>query len=88
MLTGGLTIYPGKSMTANIGFDGTGIHCGTGCAYETELAESDVSADDVPVEESMEARRVWSDLLIRLGDTKQTPSLFSRLRRWAKGLIR
>lgn len=88
MLSGGLTIYPGMSMTMNIGFDGTGIHAGTGSAYETELIEREVDVGDIPVEESLEARRAWSCFLKRLGDTERTPLLLARLRRWAKNLFR
>lgn len=88
MLTGGLTIYPGKSMTTNIGFDGTGIHCGTGNAYETDLAERDLNVDDVPVVESLEARRVWSGFLKRLSNTGQAASVLSRLRRWIRSFVR
>lgn len=87
MLTGGLTIYPGRSMTMNIGFDGTGIHAGTGNAYETELIERDVDLGNISVEESLEARRVWAGFLKRLGDTKRTPLILARLRRWAKNLF-
>ena len=33
------TIYPRKSLTKNIGFDGSGIYCGISSRFEVELEE-------------------------------------------------
>ena len=40
----GYYVYPTKSHIANIGMDGTGVHCGKTDKYETKLA------DKLPVE--------------------------------------
>ncbi len=34
------TVYPSVNRVANIGFDGTGVHCGTGVAMNDHVAES------------------------------------------------
>lgn len=36
----GLCLNPAKSMTVNIGIDGTGVHCGTGSRFDSDLASS------------------------------------------------
>lgn len=39
------TVYPVKSMTKNIGHDGSGLHCGTTVRFETDLAEKKLNFD-------------------------------------------
>lgn len=88
VLSGGLTIYPGKSMTMNIGFDGSGAHCGTEKAYEVDLAQHDIAVNDIPVEESTEIRRIWSEFLRWTSQTNPISSQLSRVWRWAGSFIR
>jgi hypothetical protein len=38
---GGLTLYPVRSFTTNIGFDGTGLHCGAQDPYANDIALAD-----------------------------------------------
>lgn len=83
VLSGGLTIYPGKSMTMNIGFDGSGAHCGIEKVYEVDLAQHDIAVNDIPVEESPEIRRIWSEFLRRTRQTNPISSQLSRVWRWA-----
>jgi putative methyltransferase (TIGR04325 family) len=56
-----LTLYPGRSLVHNIGNDGTGIHCGTSVALDAELSTSPIHFDDVVVEESVVAKKVFGD---------------------------
>lgn len=88
VLSGGLTLYPGKSMTMNIGFDGSGAHCGTEKVYESDVAQHDIAVNDTPVEESAELRRIWSEFLRQTSQTNPISSGLSRMRRWAESLIR
>ena len=88
VLSGGLTIYPGKSMTMNIGFDGSGAHCGTEKAYKVDLAQHDIAVNDIPVEESPELRRIWSEFLRRTSQTNPISSQLSRVLRWAGSFTR
>jgi hypothetical protein len=55
-LLGRLTLYPGRSVTRNIGNDGSGVHSGTTAIYETSVADSPIELRDVPVEEHRSAR--------------------------------
>jgi len=64
-LLGGLTIYPGKSLTQNIGFDATGTHCGERDAYLSELAESMPLIANIPVVESEIGRRAWREFFLK-----------------------
>lgn len=54
-LAGGLCLHPARSLSRNIGHDGTGIHCGTTSIYDVEPAQ--VPVRDLPelIEESPEA---------------------------------
>ena len=45
-LEGGLCLHPKKSLVSNIGFDGTGVHCGASDKFDTELAEY-VNVDEI-----------------------------------------
>jgi glycosyltransferase involved in cell wall biosynthesis len=89
VLSGGLTIYPGRSMTMNIGFDGTGTHCAGEHVYETQLAGRTIKIDEIPVRESEEARRAWSSYLRGVSKTTGTPqSYLAMVQRWAGRLFR
>jgi len=48
----GLVLYPGRSLVRNIGFDGSGVHCGTSSAHDTPELGGDVAAypDEVAVD--------------------------------------
>ena len=87
VLTGGLTIYPGESLTANIGFDGSGFHCGVDSSYEVHLLDRPIELIDIPVAESEKARLVWADFLKQVGQGNSTESLLKRMRRWFKRKI-
>jgi hypothetical protein len=55
-LRGGLTLYPGRSLTRNLGMDGSGVHCAVTSAYDVELADRPVRLQDIPVAEDPKAR--------------------------------
>ncbi len=85
LLASGLTIYPGRSMTRNIGFDGTGTHCGEGNAYLSELAEVFPAIADIPVVESEIGRSVWREFFLQL--RSQERGLGSRIASRLKRLL-
>lgn len=64
VLAGGLTLYPGQSVTDNIGQDGTGTH-GKGRPLMARLAMAPVTVGEIPVECSQTARQAWADTLRR-----------------------
>jgi hypothetical protein len=51
-----LTLYSGRSLTRNIGMDGSGMHAGATSAYEGEAADSPIELSEVPLEEDAVAR--------------------------------
>jgi len=51
-----LTLYPGKSLVRNIGYDGSGTHCGGPDIYQTKLSDVPVNVSIIPVEESSNGR--------------------------------
>lgn len=55
----GLSLYPKKSLVHNIGFDGTGRHCGDGIWYDNpKLNKKEIEIpDDLSLEENPIARR-------------------------------
>jgi len=53
-----LTLYPGRSLTRNIGNDSTGTHCGTSVTFDAELSATPIRLDSVVIEESEAARKI------------------------------
>jgi hypothetical protein len=60
-----LTLYVGRSLTTNIGNDGSGTHCGKTSCFDTALAP--VSVWPQRVEEDVRARAMIASHLRRLG---------------------
>lgn len=85
LLAGGLTVYPGQSMTRNIGFDGTGTHCSVSDVYLSELAERLPVIADIPVVESEIGRAAWREFFLQLRQSQTKVSIarraISRLKR-------
>ncbi|MBE8233323.1 MAG: glycosyltransferase family 2 protein [Endozoicomonadaceae bacterium] len=53
----GLILYPGKSLVQNIGFDGSGVHCGVSTEYDTDLSHS-VPPLPTLIQEEMNVRKL------------------------------
>ena len=47
-----LTLYPGRSLVHNIGFDSSGTHCADGAQFDVQLADRPLQLADISVEES------------------------------------
>lgn len=54
-LEGMLTLYPGRSLIQNIGFDGSGRHCRALSRYDTKVNQSPPNLSKIDVEVSKEA---------------------------------
>lgn len=53
-----LSLNVGRSLVANVGFDGSGTNCGGGNLYASNLAQHPIEVVKItPIEENMEARR-------------------------------
>lgn len=73
-LNGLLTLYPGSSQVQNIGADGSGTHGGSTGVFSHASWGRPILIDDIPVEESKEARDVCVEFLRSL-----QPSLHRRM---------
>jgi hypothetical protein len=51
-----LSLYPGRSLVCNIGFDGTGEHCGKTDAYFSDIFNEPILLDKVPITEHVQAK--------------------------------
>ena len=58
-LTGKLTLYPGRSLVHNIGFDGSGEHCGATEVWATKLSTYPIDLNGIPVKASPAAWRAF-----------------------------
>ncbi len=78
-----LTLYPGKSLVQNIGYDSSGTHCTTTNTYTVELNNSPVTVSKMAIREDDNARRAIGDFLISV---KPKSGLRAHLVRKAKVL--
>ncbi|MBU6461078.1 MAG: glycosyltransferase family 2 protein, partial [Proteobacteria bacterium] len=53
-----LTLYPSRSLVCNIGFDGSGTHCGSTSSYDADLAQSPILVKKIVVEENLVATQL------------------------------
>jgi len=55
-----LTLYPGKSLIANIGFDGSGTHCGSeeGSNQAVQIENISVDVSRIEIKEDVKARTI------------------------------
>lgn len=49
-----LTLYPGKSLVQNIGFDGSGEHCGATSVFQVEMSKAEIPLKSIPIVENLE----------------------------------
>lgn len=54
----GFTLYPGHSLTNNIGFDNSGSHCSTMNKFDVHLLAENILVAQIPLFESREARKL------------------------------
>jgi hypothetical protein len=55
-----LTLYPGKSLVLNIGFDGSGTHCSSRKSnLDSSLNHQKMKLDDIDVFENSKVRHLW-----------------------------
>jgi hypothetical protein len=60
ILAGKLTLYPGRSLVKNIGFDGSGTHAGnTPDTFRVDICDEDIRLEAIPVEESAVGRNAF-----------------------------
>lgn len=58
-----LTLYPGKSLVQNIGYDCSGTHCRTSDLFNVKLSEAPIPVKRIPIEDDLPARRAIGSFL-------------------------
>ena len=48
-----LTLYPGRSLVCNIGFDASGIHCESTNSFDTVITNRPIKLINIPIEENI-----------------------------------
>jgi Glycosyl transferase family 2 len=61
LLAGGLTLYPGRSLLRNIGFDDSGTHGYATSKFDVEVSKVPIQVDRIPLLESEAALAAYSD---------------------------
>lgn len=79
-----LTLYPGRSLIKNIGFDGTGTHSGYKGVRSTELANRPRILQAIPVEENTAAK----EIIARYFRKKNTRTIFARFKATIRRLLK
>lgn len=69
-----LTLYPGKSLTRNIGYDSSGTHCRTNDLYSVELSETPVTLSRITIKENPIAKKAIGNFL-----KKANPGILGKL---------
>jgi len=65
-----LTLYPGKSLIQNIGFDNSGTHCNTTKSWNVKLSEKKVLIQNIKVEQNEEALKQFEKYFKYQKETK------------------
>ena len=69
----GLTLFPRYSLTHNIGFDNSGVHCGITTKFDNQVLAKYISVKKIPVKENQKAERIikrfYEDFLYSGGPT-------------------
>ena len=55
-----LTLYPGTSLVAQIGMDGSGTHCDTNSIFDVQLIDRPIKILEIPIEQTLPARKVFT----------------------------
>jgi hypothetical protein len=79
-----LTLYPGRALVRNAGFDASGVHCDESADFEVALADSPVAVAPIAVEPSAAGRAAYVDFFRRL----ERPGLARRAWRFAARFAR
>jgi hypothetical protein len=61
LLMGGLTLYPGRSLVRNIGFDDTGTHSSATTRFDVDVSDTPIRIDRIPLVENEAALAAFAD---------------------------
>ncbi len=87
-LAGGLTLYPGKSLVANIGLDASGAHGDDTLLCDVELSDRPIRIGECAVAEDVAAREALRGFYAKLASLGSWRSRVSRgIKRLSKGVF-
>jgi len=88
-LRGGLCLYPQKSLVRNIGFDGSGVHCGNSRSdvYDVVLSNK-VCVKRIELKESQRARSYLKKFYFSMNEKRESVSFVKRIKRRIKKLLK
>jgi hypothetical protein len=89
-LAGKLTLYPGRTLIANIGQDGSGTHCGIESGWNSVVSQTPILLDNVSVEPSAEGRQAFERFFQRVGAQPRhglRHLIPAPVRRWLRGVL-
>jgi hypothetical protein len=81
LLAGKLTLYPGRSLAANIGSDGTGSHGGISSAFDVEVSDAPVAAIRIPVVDSVRGRAAFAEFFASANSRRKPSGILGRIKR-------
>jgi hypothetical protein len=86
-LNNGLCLHPSRSLVNNIGFDGTGVHCGIDATYDVPLISHQITEFEELLEENPEAIKRFGDFMATIKNPFHT-RILNLLKRKMTGLSR
>lgn len=88
LLHEGFTLYPGKSLVDNIGFDATGVHNGKIDKFSNTALMDSIRVEEIPVEENTKAAEIIKDFYENLHNPSHSKPRRSTFKKWFKNKIR
>ncbi len=82
-LANGLSLFPGRSLISNIGFDASGVHCSTSDEYRVRLTADPINIVPIPPIECVEVLAALS-LYFRAQRRGPVVRIFRRLRQFIR----
>ncbi|MGD8351030.1 MAG: glycosyltransferase [Gammaproteobacteria bacterium] len=81
-----LTLYPGRSLIQNIGWDGSGRHCDDYSGFATSASDTPIALADIEVAENKQAFEAWRRYFKSVRRQNLMRSMFSlrKIRRFVK----
>jgi hypothetical protein len=70
------TLYPGKSFVENIGFDGTGTHCGETKRFKNDLISRYIPITLILVENSKKAKKIFAQYFHSMSEKNSVLKFF------------
>jgi hypothetical protein len=80
------TLYPGKSLVENIGFDGTGTHCGETERFKSNLLSRYIPVMLIPVENSNKAKKTFAQYFHSISKRNSVLNFLGKINTMIRGV--